>query len=373
MSALREHLLADMQTQRLPLETQERYIYEIALLAKRRQKSPDLLAPDELEDFLGGLKQERPPAEYATAVEAIKFFFTQTLGQTWRETPPTERQSGSELRRRMIQDMRLRNLAPRTQQEYVRWVIKFGKFWNRSPQRLGPEEIRGWLVHLVETEKKSVSTYTVAAAALRFLYEKTLDQQWALRYIPLPKREKKLPDVLSQEEVAEFLDVQLTLMEIALLSATYGGGLRTAEVSRLKVTDIDSGRMAIKVVQGKGRRDRYVALSKRLLEDLRNYWKESRPSTWLFPNRKGNGPMSADAVRRVCRRAANAAALNKKVTPRTLRHCFATHQWERGEDLSKIAAAMGHRSVRTTSIYTRIGTNAVCAMMSPLDCLPKLR
>jgi site-specific recombinase XerD len=272
----------------------------------------------------------------------------------------------------MIQDMRLRNLAPKTQEEYVRWVSKFARFYHRSPLQLGPEEIRGWLVHLVENEKKSVSSYTVAAASLRFLYVQTLGRQWALRYIPLPKREKKLPDVLSEVEVAGLLDAPLTLKELAVISATYGGGLRTTEVSRLKVTDVDGRRMVIKIVQGKGRKDRYVALSKRLLEDLREYWKESRPSTWLFPNREGTGPISADSVRRICSKAAHAAGLGKRLNPRTLRHCFATHLHERGEALSKIGLAMGHRSVRTTSIYARIATSSVCAMESPLDRLPQL-
>lgn len=371
MTPLREHLLADMRARNLPEGIQKHYVYEVAELARYCRKSPDLVAPDELAEFLSRRKLQLPPTSYEATVDAIKFFYTQTLGLAWREPAPVK--GSSVLRQRMTQDMRLRNLAPKTQKEYVRWVRKFAEFYGKSPAQLGPEEIRGWLVHLVDTEKKSVSTYVVAAAALRFLYVQTLGHTWALRYIPLPKREKRLPDILSQVEVAEFLDVQLTLKEIVLLSATYGAGLRTTEVSRLKVTDIDSGRMVMKIVQGKGRRDRYVALSKRLLEDLRDYWRESRPSTWLFPNRKGDGPISADAVRQVCSRAARAAGLSKKVTPRTLRHCFATHQWERGEDLSKIAAAMGHRSVQTTSIYTRIAASAVCAMESPLDWLPKLR
>jgi len=373
MTPLREHLLADMKAQNLPESTQQRYVYEVANLAKCCRKSPDLIASDELAEFLARRKRELTKSSYEISISALQFFFTQTLGRTWNRQRLSEAPcGGSELRNRMVQDMRLRNLAPKTQLEYVRWVIKFAQFYNRSPLQMGPEEVRGWLVHLVENEKKSVSSFTVAAASLRFLYVQTLGRQWALRYIPLPKREKKLPDVLSEEEVASVLDAPLTLKELALVSATYGGGLRTTEVSRLKVTDIDSRRMVIKIVQGKGRKDRYVALSKRLLEDLRKYWKESRPSTWLFPNKKGTGPISDDSVRRICNKAAQVSGLGKKLTPRTLRHCFATHLHERGEALSKIAVAMGHRSLRTTSIYARIATSSVCAMESPLDRLPKL-
>lgn len=371
MTPLREHLLADMQARNLPKSIQERYVFEIATLAKRCRKSPDLIAPDEMAEALKLRKWELSATDYSVALDAFKFFVTQTLGRPWGKAEEPKR--CSELQRRMIQDMRLRNLAPKTQTEYVRWVRKFAQFWGRSPAQLGPEEIRGWLVHLVENEKKSASTYTVAAASLRFLYVQTLGRAWALRFIPLPKRDKTLPDILSQNEVSRLLDVQLTLKENALLSAIYGGGLRTTEVSRLKVTDIDSDRMVLKIVQGKGRKDRYLALSRRLLVDLRKYWKESRPSTWLFPNREGSGPITADAVRRVCTRAATAAGLTKDVTPRVLRHCFATHQYERGESLSKIQLAMGHRSIRTTLIYTRVATSVVCAMESPLDRLPKLR
>lgn len=369
MTPLREQLLTDMRAQNLPKKIQDRYILEVATLAQRTRKSPDLVAPDELAEFLKRRSKELPATESALAAEGLKFFFSQTLGQIWR---PTETKRSSELRQRMVQDMRLRNLSPKTQEEYLRWTTKFSEFYGKSPAKLEPEDIRSWLVHLVEKEHKSISTYRVAAAALRFLYVQTLGRPWVLRYIPLPKREKRLPDVLSQQETLEFLGAELTLKETTVLSTTYAGGLRTTEVCRLKVTDIDSGRMVLKIVQGKGRKDRYVALSKKLLESLRKYWKEHRPSTWLFPNANGSGPMSADELRRICNRAAAAAGLRKKVTPRTLRHCFATHQLERGYSLSKIQLAMGHRSIRSTSVYTHVAISSVCAMESPLDWLPKL-
>lgn len=370
MTPLREQLLTDMRARNLPQKLQERYVAEIASLAKQTKKSPDLIAHDELVEFLEKRQKALPEKEATLALEAVRFFYTQTLGRVWRDVDQTQR--GSQLRQRMVQDMRLRNLAPKTQQEYLRWTIKFSLHYGKSPADLEPEDIRSWLVHLVEVEKKSISTYGVAAAALRFLYAQTLHRQWVLPYIALPKREKRLPDILSQSEMVAFLEVELTQKERVLLSAIYAGGLRNTEACKLKVTDIDSQRMVLKIVQGKGRKDRYVALSTRLLEDLRIYWKAYRPSTWLFPNKDGSGPITASMVRTICKRAAKAAGLTKQVTPRTLRHCFATHQLEKGEQLSKIQLAMGHRSIRTTSIYTHIATTTVCAMQSPLDRLPRL-
>lgn len=174
MTPLREHLLADMQAKKLPEETQKRYVLEVATLTRCCRKSPDLVAGDELTEFLSRRQKELSSEHYAMAVDAIKFFFTETLGRAWRPPTTAEPKSGSELRRRMIQDMRIRNLSPKTQEEYIRWVRKFAEFWGRSPAKLGAEEIRTWLVHLVENEKKSTSTYKVAAASLRFVYVQTL-------------------------------------------------------------------------------------------------------------------------------------------------------------------------------------------------------
>ena len=370
MTPLRGHLLTDMQAHNLPQQLQERYVAEVAALARQARKSPDLVADDELAEFLEKRRMGLPEEEATLVLEAIRFFYTQTLGRIWRDVVPSPKTS--QLRQRFIQDMRLRNLAPKTQQEYLRWTLKFSLHFGKSPADLQPEDVRSWLVHLVEVEKKSISTYGVAAAALRFLYAQTLHRPWVLPYIALPKRGKRLPDILSQSEMAAFLTVELTLKERVLLSTIYAGGLRNTEACKLKVTDIDSQRMVLKIVQGKGRKDRYVALSTRLLEDLRKYWKAYRPSTWLFPNKDGSGPITASAVRTICKRAAKAAGLTKQVTPRTLRHCFATHQLEKGEQLSKIQLAMGHRSIRSTSVYTHIATSTVCAMQSPLDRLPRL-
>jgi site-specific recombinase XerD len=258
----------------------------------------------------------------------------------------------------MLQDLGLRNLAQRTQQEYVRWVGSFARFHKESPGALGMEDVRDYLVHLMEVEGKSPSSFKVASAALRFLYANTLRRPWALEFIPVPKLEKRLPVILDPMEVAQFIDSAPGLKERAIAMTTYGAGLRTNEVGHLKVADIDSKRMVIRVEQGKGRKDRYVMLSPRLLEELRAYWKAARPKVWLFG---GDAPVSGDVIRAAIGRTEKAAGLSKPVTPRTLRHCFATHMLESGVKIEQIQLLMGHRSLRTTMTYIRVATPAPCA------------
>lgn len=266
----------------------------------------------------------------------------------------------------MLQDMGLRNLAQRTQGEYVWWVGKFASFCKESPSALGMDDVRDYLVHLMEVEGKSPSSFTVASAALRFLYANTLRRPWALEFIPVPKREKHLPLILDPTEIAHFIDSAPGLRDRAIVKTTYGAGLRTNEVAHLKVTDIDSKRMVIRVEQGKGRKDRYVMLSPRLLEELRTYWKAARPKTWLFGDET---PISGNAIRAAVERTEKAAGLSKPVTPKTLRHCFATHLLESGVKIEQIQLLLGHRSLRTTMIYARVATSTVCASQS-LDLLP---
>lgn len=380
MTPIRQHVLADMQAQNLPPATQKSHVEAIAYLARRHAKSPDLLTADELRNHIAECRERLSGGEYSRTVAGLRFFWAITLGRKWHSewcTGPALRgaaEAGTPLRQRMLQDMRLRNLAPKTQREYIQWVAKYARFWRRSPAELGVEEVRTYLVHLLENERKSVSSYGVASAALRFLYAHTLRREWALLHIPLPKREKRLPSILSQAEVAHFLEASPRLRDRIILKTQYAAGLRTAEVARLKVTDIDSQRMVILVRQGKGRKDRYLMLSPALLEQLRDYWKVARPAIWLFPNADGSGPITPDAVRAACKRAEKAAGLAKHVTPKTLRHCFATHLLEnKVADLSELKILMGHRSLRSTSVYTHLATSSVCAVQSPLDLLPRLK
>lgn len=276
------------------------------------------------------------------------------------------------LRQRMIEDMGVRNLARNTQLAYLQQVSAYARHFHRSPDELGPEQIRDYQVYLTQTRKLAASTLSVATGALRFLYKVTLKRDWAVEEIPMPKRPFKLPVVLSRDEVTHFLASVDNLKHRTILMTAYAAGLRISEATHLKVTDIDSARMVLRVDQGKGRKDRYVMLSPRLLEALRVYWKSARPTTWLFPGELPGQPITRDAVGQACQKAHRASGIQKPVTPHSLRHAFATHLLESGTDVRTIQLLLGHRSLATTSRYLKVATSTVCATTSPFDLLPKV-
>lgn len=273
------------------------------------------------------------------------------------------------LRQRMLDDMRLRNLSPRTISTYTDHVAKFAAYFGKSPELLGPDEIRHYQLHLVHTRHASWSAFNQAVCALRFLYRVTLQKDWAITHIPYPKVERKLPVILSTSEVLQFLSVITSLKYRAILMTAYAAGLRLSEVTHLRVSDIDSERMVIRIQQGKGHKDRYVMLSEVLLLVLRRYWQAARPTTWLFPSGKPDCPISSSAVQRACQQAARDAGLSKAVTVRMLRHCFATHLLESGTNIRVIQTLLGHRSLTTTQRYTHISAGTLRATHSPLDDL----
>jgi integrase/recombinase XerD len=275
------------------------------------------------------------------------------------------------LRQRMIEDMRVRNFSLNTQKIYVDRVAKFAQYFGKSPELLGPEEIRTYQVYLIHDRNASWSTRGQHVSALRFLYNVTLGKEWMIRYIPGPQKNITLPVVLSLDEVSRFFENIYNLKHRAILMTAYGGGLRVSEVTSLRVSDIDSARMLIRIDQGKGRKDRYVMLSPNLLDLLRAYWKVARPTSLLFPGRYPDRPITREAVYQVSIKAAKAAGFNKKVTPRTLRHCFATHLLEAGANIRVIQMLLGHRSLRTTARYTHVSTATLRSTASPLDSLTK--
>ena len=276
------------------------------------------------------------------------------------------------LRQRMLEDMGIRNFAENPQQSYLQQVSLFARHFARSPDGLGPEQVRQYQVHLVEDRKLAPSSISIAVSALRFLYKGTLRQPWAADDIPMPKKPVRLPVILSPEEVTRFLESVHGMKHRAILMASYAAGLRVSEATHLKVTDIDSQRMMLRVDQGKGQKDRYVMLSPRLLEELRAYWKAGRPKTWLFPGDTPGRPITRAAVGQACNRARVASGITKPISPHSLRHAFATHMLERGVDLRRIQLLMGHRSLATTARYLRVTTSTICATTSPLDLLPHL-
>jgi site-specific recombinase XerD len=272
----------------------------------------------------------------------------------------------------MIDDMRIRNLADNTQSSYLQQIIAYAEYFHRSPEQLGPEEVRAYQLYLTNTRGLSPSSVSVATGALRFLYKITLKRDWAVDEIPMPKRPFKLPVILSREEVTHFLDSINNIKHRAILMTAYAAGLRVSEVIHLKVTDIDSLRMMLRVDQGKGSKDRYVMLSPRLLEVLRAYWKALRPTLWLFPGDLIGQPITRSAVELACHTAHRASGITKPITPHSLRHAFATHLLESGTDIRTIQLLLGHRSLATTSRYLKVATTTVCATTSPFDCLPRI-
>ena len=278
----------------------------------------------------------------------------------------------SPLRQRMIDDMRIRNLADNTQSAYLQQVIAYAEHFHRSPDKLGLEAIRAYQLYLTQTRRLSPSSVSVVTGALRFLYKVTLKRDWAIDEIPMPKRPFKLPVILSREEVMHFLDSIDSIKHRAILMTAYAAGLRVSEAIHLKVADIDSQRMMLRVDQGKGRKDRYIMLSPRLLEVLRDYWKTLRPKLWLFPGGLIGQPITRNAVELACQKAHRASGIAKPITPHSLRHAFATHLLESGTDIRTIQLLLGHRSLTTTSRYLKVATTTVCATTSPFDCLPQI-
>jgi integrase/recombinase XerD len=286
-----------------------------------------------------------------------------------RSTSMTD-QATSPLRRRMIEDMTVRNLSPRTQEGYIRTIKSFAAFLGRSPDTAGFEDVRRFQLHLA-TSGIGVPTLNHTVSALRFFFKITLGRGDIEKHTQIAREPRKLPVVLSPEEVARLLEAAPGpgLKYKAALSAAYACGLRVSEVVALKVSDIDSKRMLIRIEQGKGRKDRYVMLSPHLLELLRAWWKQAQPRGWLFPGRDPVLPITTRQFTRACHEAAEAAGIRKRVSPHTLRHSFATHLLEQNVDIRVIQTLLGHVKLDTTARYTQIATKVICAVVSPLDRL----
>jgi integrase/recombinase XerD len=273
------------------------------------------------------------------------------------------------LRRRMIEDLTLRNRAPGTIRKYVECVAEFARYFHATPEDLGPEHVRSYLLHLVQERQVSWSSYNLARHALLFLYRVTLGKDQVVAEVACPKVPKRLPVILGTDEMARFLDALDNPKHRALLMTAYAAGLRLSEVARLRVEDIDSARMVIHVRQAKGHKDRDVMLSPRLLAILRRYWKAQRPQPFLFPGRQPDRPISPRTVQMVCRHALAASGLSKHVNMHALRHSFATHLLESGTDLRTIQVLLGHRSFSTTARYVHVATAALQSTRSPFDDL----
>jgi integrase/recombinase XerD len=258
-----------------------------------------------------------------------------------------------------------------TQEAYVQQVSLFARHFNQLPERLGPEQIRAYQVYLTTEKKLAPGSILIAVSALRFLYKVTLKKDWTFDdTIPAPKKPQTLPVVLSPEEVLQFLACVASRKHRAILTTCYGAGLRVSECIALTAPAIDSKRMVVRVEQGKGMKDRYVMLSPKLLEILREWWRAERPKHWLFPGDMPGQHISRAAVERECQKAHHFCRISKPITPHSMRHAFAVHLLEQGTDVRTIQLLLGHRSLATTAKYLRIATSKVCSTSSPLDLLP---
>jgi integrase/recombinase XerD len=272
------------------------------------------------------------------------------------------------LRQRFIEDLQLRNRSPRTIEVYVYHLREYARYFQQSPDQLSLDHAHRYILYLLHDKKASWSAYNQAVSALRFFYQVTCPREGIVLRLPYGKRPRKLPTVRSAEEVARFLDAVRGPVVRMLLRTAYAGGLRLQEVLQLTPPCIDSERMVLRVF-GKGQKERLVSLSPLLLDELRQYYREVKPGPWLFPGKDRQRPLNAATVQRACQKACRRAGL-PRITPHTLRHCYATHLLEGGTDLRLIQALLGHHRVGTTAGYTHVTTTGLQRVVSPLDTLP---
>jgi integrase/recombinase XerD len=272
------------------------------------------------------------------------------------------------LRQRFIEDLQLRNRSPKTIEAYVYHVRELACHFKRSPERLSDDQIHRYLLHLLQEKRVSWSSYNQAVAALRFFYRVTYPSDTVVTRLPYGKRPKRLPVVRSPQQVALFLDSARDWTIQMVLRTIYATGLRISEALHLTAAQIDNSRMVVRVL-GKGQKERLVPLSPKLLEELRTYWRQTRPTQWMFPGMDPHQPLNAATVQKACKRACRAAEL-PRITPHTLRHCHATHLLEAGVDTRTIQALLGHHRIGTTALYTHVSLAGVQQVVSPLDRLP---
>ncbi|MGA7381125.1 MAG: tyrosine-type recombinase/integrase [Terriglobales bacterium] len=279
----------------------------------------------------------------------------------------------TQLRKQMLEELQRRNYSHRTAKTYVRIVREFAEHFHQSPDQLGPEQIRQYQAYLFQSKKLAPATVSQYVSALRFLFIKTLHRHFLAEHIPFPKSRKRLPTVLSPEEVARLIDSARNLYHRTLLMTLYSTAMRRAELCRLKVRDVDSQRMMIRIDQGKGSRDRDVPLSPKLLETLRVYWRWMQPTTFLFPGTvkgvRADVPITPNVVWLACRQAAQVAGISKPISPHCLRHSCASHLLEAGADLRTIQVLLGHSRLEHTLVYLHLSPKHLQAIPNPLDAL----
>lgn len=381
VTPLRQRMLDEMAARSVPEGLQSKFVEAVAAFALHHHQSPARLTAEHVQDYQKHLVETQHVTWRVLTLTlcAIRFLYRVVLRSDIDLTqidhpeltsPPDRDLPLSPLCRTMIDTMKTLNFSSGTIEGYARCVRRFALHYGLSPQFLTAQDVIAYQHFLVRVRSVSWSTLKVIVCSLRFLYRDVLGKDWLLPYILYPKSPRTMPEVLSLEEVSHFLCAIDNIKHRAMLVTAYATGLRRAEVCNLRTRDIDSRRMVIRVVQGKGRKDRYVMLSADLLALLRAYARAVRPLDWLFPGANADTPMLPDSLGHVCERAWKASGLHKRANLRMLRHSFATHLLENGTNIRKIQLLLGHRSLNTTAIYTHVATTEICSTPSPLENLP---
>jgi len=275
----------------------------------------------------------------------------------------------TELRSKMIRDLEINGFSNATQKAYIRHIRDLAKYHKKSPDDLSLEDLYQYQYYLTKEKNYSSSYYNQAVAAMKFLYGFTLKKDWNIHNLPYRKKSKKLPVVISKEEVFQLLSVIDNKRDKTIVYLLYSAGLRVSELVNLKVSDLDSKRMVINIHQGKGRKDRNVMLAESLLDVLKQYWLESRPEIYLFPGKVPGNPLTREAINNLLKKYSSKAGITRNISPHTLRHCFATHMLEDGTNIRVIQLLLGHKNVSTTTVYTHVARNYIEEAPSPLDTL----
>lgn len=370
MTALRQQFIDYLHAQEMSTRTQKAYVRAVRQLAEYYHRSPDRITDEQIRQYLAYLKEQKRLSE-DTIMQlfcGIKLFYTHMLKRPWtiHIKSPLPRSKTTyfppKLRQRFIDDLQLQGMSERTQQAYVRAVRQLAEHVQKSPADISEEDLRHYFLHVKNVKHWSRATMTQSICGIKFFFEQTLQRDWTTLHIVRPAKEKRLPVILTREEVRRILSAIRLLRYRACLTTIYACGLRLKEGTHLQVADIDSSRMFVHVRLGKGGKDRYVPLPQSTLELLRQYWKAHRNPVWLFPATGRGGihegqatePTSHTNIQAAFRAALKETGITKKASVHTLRHSYATHLLEAGVNLRQIQVYLGHNSVQTTSFYTHL-------------------
>jgi integrase/recombinase XerD len=365
MTPLRKRMIEALEQRNFPPKTAAAYVAAVAAIAAFYSESPDRLSPSTVQAWLAIQRKTSHPRDVMVADAALSFFYAEVVTAP---PIPTPKRRGSPLRQRVTDELTRRNFSPRTISAYVGAIARFAAHFRRCPTLLGVEEVQAWQL-LLRQKKLSFSTYNTASCALRFLYCKVLGRSNMTAQIQFARRERKLPTLLSQDEVRALLAAVVGRRDRVVVTVAYACGLRVAELASLRVSDIDVARKLLHVHAGKGRKDRLVPLPDSLLALLAQHVDAQQKGEWLFRGESEGRHVDARTIQRVVKEAAVAAGITKRVTPHVLRHCFATHMLEAGIDLHTVGALLGHNSPATTLRYHHMTRAVVTATRSPLDLL----